>query len=84
MADKLFESEAAWLKFFEKADVNLDGTVSIEEMKHVLTVDYGQKLSDQEIVVSDHSDLSLIKIIGCSTTLMANIITVNTKSEVSA
>lgn len=54
MADKLVASEAAWLNFFEKADVNLDGSVSIEELRDVLTVEYGQKLSDQEIVVSVH------------------------------
>lgn len=30
MADKLVKCEAAWEKFFEKADVNSDGSVSIE------------------------------------------------------
>lgn len=52
MADKLVECEAAWEKFFEKADVNSDGSVSIEELKHILTVEYNQKLSDREIAVS--------------------------------
>nr|XP_011447498.2 calmodulin isoform X2 [Crassostrea gigas] len=49
MADKLVKCEAAWEKFFEKADVNSDGSVSIEELKHILTVEYNQKLSDREI-----------------------------------
>lgn len=52
MADKLVKCEAAWEKFFEKADVNSDGSVSIEELKHILTVEYNQKLSDREIAVS--------------------------------
>lgn len=52
MADKLVKCEAAWEEFFEKADVNSDGSVSIEELKHILTVEYNQKLSDREIAVS--------------------------------
>lgn len=51
MADKLVKCEAAWEKFFEKADVNSDGSVSIEELKHILTVEYNQKLSDREIAL---------------------------------
>ncbi|XP_062569936.1 calmodulin-like isoform X1 [Saccostrea cucullata] len=49
MANKLQEVEAAWLKFFEKADVNGDGAVSIEELKDILTVEYNQTLSDREV-----------------------------------
>lgn len=52
MANKLVKTEAAWEKFFEKADVNSDGSVSIDELKHILTVEYNQKLSDREIAVS--------------------------------
>lgn len=52
MANKLVKTEAAWEKFFEKADVNSDGSVSIDELKHILTVEYQQKLSDREIAVS--------------------------------
>ena len=52
MANKLVKTEAAWENFFEKADVNSDGSVSIDELKHILTVEYNQKLSDREIAVS--------------------------------
>lgn len=40
MVDKLVKCEVVWEKFFEKVDVNLDGSVSIEELKYIFMVEY--------------------------------------------